>query len=207
MEKKIDTIVFDIGNVLAAFNWASFIKGFGFGEAAEKEIAEAVFMSRDWAQVDLGILSDDELTDAFAANAPNREKEIRAIFEKWKYIVEEYPFSANWLKNLKENGYKLYILSNYGRTMFRFARERFKFFDYVDGGVISYQVHKIKPDPEIYRALIEKYSIDPSSAVFLDDLKANTDAAAAFGFSTIRVTDHDSAVRGLTDLGIKQNII
>lgn len=201
--KGIDTIVFDIGNVLAAFDWEGFVKGFGFGGDVNRDIAEAVFLSRDWPQVDLGIKSDEELIAAFVANAPHREREIRAIFEKWQYFVDEYPFSADWLKGLKEKGYKIYVLSNYGRTMFGFAKERFKFFEYVDGGVVSYQINKIKPEPEIYRALIEKYSITPENAVFLDDLKPNTDTAAALGFRTIHVTNHESAVRGLKELGIE----
>lgn len=200
--KVIDTIVFDIGNVLAAFDWVSFVRGFGFGDEVNNDIAEAVFLSRDWCQVDLGIKSDEELIAAFVANAPHREREIHAIFEKWQYFVDEYPFSADWLKGLKEKGYRIYVLSNYGRTMFGFAKERFRFFEYVDGGVISYQINKIKPDPEIYRALIEKYSISPEKTVFLDDLEANTEGAKALGFNTIRVTDHESALEGLKKLGI-----
>ncbi|MGN1097743.1 MAG: HAD family hydrolase [Clostridia bacterium] len=199
----IDTIVFDIGNVLAAFDWVKFVKGFGYGEDVNKDIAEAVFMSRDWPQVDLGILSDEELIAGFVKNAPHRKKEIESIFAKWQYFVEEYPFSEEWVKGLKEKGYKVYVLSNYGRTMFGFAKERFAFLRHVDGGVISYQINKIKPDPEIYKTLIDKYSITPENAVFLDDLPANLKGAEAFGFNTVLVTDHAAAVEGLKKLGVE----
>ncbi len=199
---KIDTVVFDIGNVLAAFDWKSFVDSFGFSPEVNKEIARAVFMSKEWPQVDLGLKTDDELIEGFVKNAPHLSSEIRRIFTKWQYSVEEYPFSAGWVRSLKEAGYRVYVLSNYGRTMFGYAKEHFEFFKYIDGGIISYSVNKIKPDPDIYRLLAEKYDIDPKKAVFLDDLQANIDAAAALGFNTVLVTNHETAVDGLKKLGI-----
>ncbi|MCH5186904.1 MAG: HAD family phosphatase [Oscillospiraceae bacterium] len=196
----IDTVVFDIGNVLAAFDWPGFIRGFGFSPKAEKEIAEAVFKSNEWKQVDLGLKSDEELIGLFTANAPQWAEEIRAIFEKWQYSVVEYPFAEGWVKELKAQGLKVYILSNYGRTMFEYARNKFKFLRHIDGGVVSYQINKIKPDPDIYRTLIEKYDLEPDRAVFLDDLPDNINAAAALGFNTILVTNHDAAAAELEKL-------
>ena len=198
----IDTIVFDIGNVLAAFDWYSFVKSFGYDEKTNDEIARAVFMSKDWPQVDLGLKTDEELIEAFVGNAPHLKKEIEEIFTRWQYSVKEYPFAESWLAQLKAKGYKIYILSNYGRTMFTYAREHFSFLRHADGGIISYQINKIKPYPEIYKALIEKYNIVPEKSVFLDDLPDNIAAAAASGMNTVLVTDHQSAVDGLRKLGI-----
>ena len=198
----IDTIVFDIGNVLAAFDWHSFVKDFGYDEKTNGEITRAVFQSPDWSQVDLGLKTDEELMEAFVNNAPHLKKEIEEIFARWQYSVKEYPFSESWLGGLKAKGYKIYVLSNYGRTMFTYAREHFRFLRHVDGGIISYQINKIKPYPEIYKALIEKYDIIPEKAVFLDDLPDNIAAAAALGMNTVLVTDHQSAVEGLARLGI-----
>lgn len=199
----IDTIIFDIGNVLAAFDWVKFVKSFGFSQEVNDDIAKAVFMSKDWPQVDIGLKTDEELVDGFVKNAPHREEEIRTIFRGWRYFVDEYPFSAQWVKDLKSKGYKVYLLSNYGRTMFGFAKERFEFLKYVDGGVISYQINKIKPDPQIYRTLLDKYSIVPENAVFLDDLTENLNGAAAFGIHTVHVTSHQAALDGLKKLGIE----
>lgn len=196
----IDTVVFDIGNVLAAFDWPGFIHGFGFTQEAEKEIAEAVFKSDEWKQVDLGLKSDEELIGLFTANAPQWAEEIRAIFEKWQYSVVEYSFSEDWVKELKNRGLKVYILSNYGRTMFEYARNKFKFLRHIDGGIVSYQINKIKPDLGIYLALIEKYGLVPQRAVFLDDLPDNINAAAKLGFQTILVTNHDAAAAELNKL-------
>ncbi len=193
----IDTVIFDIGNVLAAFDWAGFVRSFGYGGEINERIAKAVFMSADWPQVDLGIKSDEELIAAFVANDPQLEKEIREIFTRWQYSVKEYDFADGWLAELKARGYKIYILSNYGRTMFGYASGHFRFLKRADGAVVSYQINKIKPWPDIYRYLMEKYSIIPENAVFLDDLPANLAAARKLGINTILVRDHEQAAAEL----------
>jgi putative hydrolase of the HAD superfamily len=97
----------------------------------------------------------------------------------------------------------VYLLSNYGRTNFAHAKEQFKFIPLVDGGVISYEVKYIKPEPEIYQILMDKYNINPEEAVFLDDNQANLEAAKVFGFHTIQVTEFDRALEDLRKLGVK----
>lgn len=196
----IDTVIFDIGNVLAGFDWAGFVKGFGFGDEINDRIARAVFMSEDWHQVDLGLLSDEELIEAFIANDPQLKDEIREIFTRWQYSVTEYDFAEGWLRDLKGRGLKIYILSNYGRTMFTYAREHFRFLSLADGAVISYTINTIKPRPEIYRHLIEKYSIVPENAVFLDDLAENLAAAREQGLNTILVKSHAQAAEELEEM-------
>ncbi len=196
----IDTVIFDIGNVLAGFDWAGFVRSFGYGEEINRRIASAVFQSKDWPQVDLGFKTDSELIDAFVANDPELKAEIEEIFTRWQYSVTEYGFAEEWVKALKNRGYKVYILSNYGRTMFTYAKDHFRFLRHVDGAVISYTVNKIKPRPEIYRHLIDKYSIIPENAVFLDDLPENTAAARELGLNAILVRSHEQAVRDLEEM-------
>jgi putative hydrolase of the HAD superfamily len=81
--------------------------------------------------------------------------------------------------------------------------ENFKFYKHVDGGVISYEVKHIKPEPEIYEDIIRKYNINPEEAVFLDDIQANLDGAKAFGFHTVLVSGYEKALADLRELGVR----
>ena len=76
------------------------------------------------------------------------------------------------------------------------------FLNYVDGGILSYQEKTIKPEPEIYQRLIEKYSLVPEECVFLDDTEKNLTAAAGFGMHTVHFTDRESALEELRKLGV-----
>ena len=58
-----------------------------------------------------------------------------------------------------------------------------------DGGVASCEVHINKPDPKIYKALLDKYSLKAEECVFIDDRLENVQAAFALGFAGIQMKD------------------
>ena len=197
----INTIVFDIGNVLAKFQWQNFLASFGYSDELYNRIANAMFLSTAWNELDRGAKSDDEILQMMYDNAPDLKEEIWNVWNTGKEnFVIEYDFSADWINDLKKRGYRVYILSNYGKTTFQIAQKKFKFLQLVDGSVISYQIKHIKPEKEIYETLIQNYNIVPETAVFLDDLPQNTEAARQMGFHTITVTDHETAAEQLEAL-------
>lgn len=198
----INTIILDIGQVMAHFRWKEYLIDCGYDEETMERVSKATVLSKEWGEEDRGILSDEELVAAFIANDPSVAEEIRKLKGSPEKLVQEYEYSADFVKKLKANGYKVYLLSNYGKTNFAYARSNFKFIPYVDGGVISYEVKHIKPEPEIYRALIDKYQFDPKEAVFLDDSLANLEGAKVFGFHTIHFIEFDKALEELKILGV-----
>lgn len=199
----IQTIVLDIGQVLASFRWKDYLEDCGYDEETKLKVSRATVLSKLWEEVDRGALSNEEILKLCCALEPSVSTEITTLFENIKDCVREYEYSAPFVKQLKENGYKVYLLSNYGKVGFLYAKENFKFFQYIDGGVISYEVKHIKPEPEIYNILINKYNFNPQEAVFLDDNPANLEAAKAFGFHTILVEDFPKALEELKSLGVK----
>lgn len=195
--KNIDTVIFDIGRVLVSFDWEKFLKQFHFEPKLEEEIGKAIFLDPLWNERDRGAVSDEENTLLYYKKYPHLKNEMARVFEKANEIVEEYDFSADWIRSLKNRGYKVLLLSNYAKTSFEYAFEHFNCLKLADGGVISYQVKSCKPEPEIYRALIERYGLTPQTAVFLDDNLSNLEAAKNFGFHVIHVADHSTAAKML----------
>lgn len=138
-----------------------------------------------------------------SVRCPEYEREIRTFFEHIGEICREYPESADWLRSYKEKGYKVYLLSNYARMSFTKATPPFSFLSVVDGGVISYEVRKIKPEPEIYHALLEKYSLKAEECAFVDDNAANIAAARALGFAAVQHVSREETCRRLAELGVR----
>lgn len=89
--------------------------------------------------------------------------------------------------------YKVYILSNTnpimwnGRIAGEFAKQGKDITAYTDGAITSFDVKCMKPDARIFMEALQKFGIKAQETVFLDDSKANTDAAARLGFETIHV--------------------
>ncbi|HBI74347.1 MAG TPA: HAD family phosphatase [Lachnospiraceae bacterium] len=199
----IHTIVFDIGNVLAHFRWREYLEECGYTEEMKRKIGKATVLSSRWHELDRGVIDETKLIAACGKEEPSVEKEILKLFEDASKIVQEYEYSSELVRRLKANGYRVYLLSNYARFSFAYAKENFEFIKYVDGGVISYEVKCTKPEAKIYHILIEKYGIKPEEAVFLDDLPANLEGAKPFGFKTIQVTSFEQIINDLRALGVR----
>ncbi|NLK74229.1 MAG: HAD family phosphatase [Clostridiales bacterium] len=199
----INTIVFDIGNVLADFRWNEYLDDCGYDQETKEKIARATVLSNRWNELDRGLEDEEELFRQCCEAEPSVAQEIMTLFNNISLLVREFDYSTELIKKLKANGYKVYLLSNYARFSYKYAMENFDFIKHVDGGIISYEIQHTKPEPAIYEALINKYNINPKEAVFLDDLAANLEGAKPFGFSTIQVKSMDQALEDLRKLGVR----
>ena len=77
------------------------------------------------------------------------------------------------------------------------------FLDYVDGGILSYRDHVVKPGQEIYRLLMERYDLVPEKTVFIDDTPANIKTARELGWHGIDYKTYDQVVEELHGLGVR----
>ncbi len=196
----IKNIIFDIGNVLVDYCWKEHIARFGFtGETLER-IGDAMMRSPQWNEIDRGVWSNEELLKAFIQNAPELEKEIQLVFSDLSTLVRERPYSVEWIRSLKKEGYRTYCLSNYSYRVETEAAHALSFLKELDGGILSYKVHQIKPDPKIYQMLMERYGLKAEESVFLDDSPANIETARALGMQGILVSSQEQAVEALDQL-------
>lgn len=197
----IKNIIFDIGNVLAHFRGTNLLQDLGLSGEVLEAVADATIRSGAmWNEFDRSVIPDEEVTAGCVAKAPQYEKEIHMLFDNIRYIAKEYPYAQEWIKSLKAEGYRVYLLSNYGRTAFEATSKELGFISLVDGMVISYEVKYVKPEPEIYQALFDKYNLKPEECVFLDDREENIRAAESFGMHGIVVQSKEQAEEELRNI-------
>ena len=181
----IKNIVFDIGNVLAGFCWQEYYKSFGYSEEIFEKLADATVRSAFWNEMDRGKLSDEQLLAGFIANDPSIEKEIQEVFSDIRGMIKRYDYALPWVRELKERGYGIYVISNFARRAHEQCIDALDFLKEVDGGILSYQVKMIKPSPEIYQLLCSKYDLAAKECVFIDDTVKNVEAAIKEGMKGI----------------------
>lgn len=196
----INTIIFDIGRVLVKFEWREYLSGFHFPPETEKILGQAMFLNPVWQEYDRGALPDEEILSLLFSSAPGYEAEIREVFEKFPLCLSELPHAVPWITSLKARGFRIFYLSNYAETTRRKNPEALRFMKLCDGGLMSYEVKQIKPEPEIYQALFDRFSILPEQSVFIDDTASNLQTAKKLGLHTILFTDYESASAQLDSL-------
>jgi len=177
--------IFDFGNVLVKFKPLEYLSGLFSDEKTIERINKVVFMSREWLDMDRGLITHKEAVEFFCARAPEYENEIRLAFKNATDIVSPINETINLLPEVKNRGHKLYYLSNMQKEMCDFLLENHKYIDLFDGGVFSCDINIIKPSPEIYRFLIDKYNLIPEECIFFDDMEENVTAAEKEGIKGI----------------------
>ncbi len=177
----IDTVIFDLGNVLVAFDWQKSLASYGFPREKYEAIADAMYRHADWAEMDRGVLTVEEVTARFISHAPDYAEDIRRLVAENGKTIYQYAYTKPLLRALKEAGLKVYYLSNYGKYGYEQTKEQLDFLPMMDGGLFSYEVKMVKPNPWIYAELLARYAIVPDHAVFFDDNPANVAAAEKMG--------------------------
>ena len=195
----IRNIVFDMGNVLIRFDPSFFLDRAGITDPQDRKLVmNELFLSVEWAEMDLGTLKEETAEPLILPRFPERLRpDVRELLYSWAYPRDMVPGMEELVKRLKEAGYGIYLLSNASYAQHEYW-PRFSVSRYFDGVFVSCDVHVVKPCPDIYRMFTEKFSLLPSECVFIDDSPAN--AAAAIGCGWQGIAFHGNAAELETKL-------
>ena len=184
--QKINTIIFDLGGVL--IDWKpQYLYRKIFKTEEEVEWFLQNICTSDWNERQDEGFPIASATEELAKHYPEWEKEIKAYYGRWEEMlggpIEE---SVEIFKKLKQNSdLKFYALTNWSAELFPIALQRFDFLHWFDGRIVSGEEKTRKPFPEFYQKLIDRFHIDISTAIFIDDNLRNIDSAQEFGLKSI----------------------
>ena len=198
----ITTIIFDIGNVLAGFTWKEHYESFGYDDEMVERIARATVKNPTWNENDRGVMTEEEIIDIFVAADPEIEQDIRRVLKNVSTMVARNDYAIPWIQELKSKGYRTLYLSNFSGKAETDCAYALDFIPYMDGGILSYQEKVIKPMPEIYQLLIDRYDLVPQECVFMDDTPVNLEGAEKLGIHTIHFLNQAQAIEELRKLGV-----
>lgn len=106
------------------------------------------------------------------------------------------------IKN-KYNDIKIIIATNHVSFVRNFIGEAFGV-QFLDDIIISAEIHKIKPNPNFYEHILNKYKIKADELLFLDDNQENINSAEHIGINVIKVDKTTSLSDHIFDF-IKDN--
>ncbi|WP_270457125.1 HAD family hydrolase [Lactobacillus gasseri] len=177
----LKNIIFDFGNVIMNYSPNEILNHYELSPADHDLLRKIIFESKEWSEIDAGKISEKEATEIFMDRVPDRLKgKVKQVMVTWPENVDFYEPVFNYMEKLRQEGYKIYGLSNTGMQFANFVKNS-EMGNYFDGYVFSAQEKLMKPDRRIYEKLIARYMLKPEESLFIDDLKANTDAAKKLG--------------------------
>ena len=202
----VKNVIFDIGRVLLHYDFDSIGRSFSDEPSDWDFLNKEVVKSPEWtgaSLIDYGYLTVEEAIAQIQDRTHHKNDELVSNF--LLHCHEDRPVATSIIKRikqLKDRGYKIYLLSNTGEKMTQHFREACDVFELVDGYILSYEVHQVKPNPSIYKSLLEKYQLNPQESVFIDDNAENIKTALDLGLIARKVepNSEESVLDAIKDL-------
>ncbi|HTF59884.1 MAG TPA: HAD family phosphatase [Actinomycetes bacterium] len=190
-------MVFDLGGVLIDWDPRHLYRKLLADEAAVEEFLATVCTPEWNAELDRGRPFAEGVAELVERH-PEHAAAIAAYHERWPEMVAgDIPGTVEVLAELRAAGVPLYALTNWSAETFAITRGRFEFLEWFDGLLVSGEERVTKPDPAIFQLLLDRFGLDPTATVFVDDSEANVAAARRLGFDAIRFTGHEELRREL----------
>ena len=198
-----DVVIFDLGGVLIDWNPRNLYRRFfGADEAAMEEFLATVCTTEWNERQDAGRSFAEAEAEAIAAH-PDKAELITAWARHFDEMIPgAIAGSVVVLGELRARGVSLFALSNWSAETFPSQRARFDFLSWFGGIVLSGEEGLIKPDPRIYRTLLARHDVEPSRAVYIDDVAGNAAAATALGIHGVHFTSPAQLRIELVGLGL-----
>jgi HAD superfamily hydrolase (TIGR01509 family) len=188
----IRNVVFDVGGVLLEWDPPSVIAALHPDPATQAVIRRQIFEHADWLEFDRGTFSEAAAIEHFAKLSGRTVDETRTLIRATREALRPIDATIMLVEELAAAGVHLYLLSNMPVSTFEYLVQRHQFFGHFKHLVISGAILLVKPEPAIYKHLVEKTGIVPAESVFIDDLLKNVIAARECGFHAIQFSDPDS---------------
>ncbi len=182
----IETVIFDLGGVLIDWNPRYLYRKIFKTEEEITWFLENI-CTPEWNERQDAGRSFEEATRELVDRFPDHEQAIRAWYERWEETIGgSIPETVDILKSIvDQKSHRMYALTNWSAETFPWAKRNFPFLHWFEGIVVSGEEKNIKPRPEFYRILLDRYRVNPTTALFIDDNLKNVQGAEALGIAGV----------------------
>jgi HAD superfamily hydrolase (TIGR01509 family) len=196
-------IAFDLGNVLIPFDHMKACRAIGAIYSLDPQyVYERIFEGSIVPAFDLGNLSPSGFTQE-CSNALKVNLNEDELIDAWSNIFSHDPEMEKLIEELAENA-DLCLISNTNCWHYNSVLRDFPFVEHFPRKLLSYKIHKLKPDPEVFRLAL-RWAQKGQINIFIDDIEENVNSAAAVGFNAILFSGIDPLRESLRRLGVKSN--
>lgn len=203
-KNRIDNIVFDLGGVLVDWDPKYLYNKVFNNDQKRIDSFLTEVCTPEWnVEQDAG-RSLAEATQILVEKFPEQEDHIRLFYDRWEEMIRgEIKGTVTLLEELKKkDAHNLFALTNWSAETFPVALERFDFLGYFQGIVVSGEEKTRKPFPRIYEILFDRFQLEPSASIFIDDSLPNVKTASELGMTGIHFRHPEQLISDLRALEI-----
>ena len=201
----IKNIIFDFGGVLVDWN-PHYLFDKYFNDLDEANYFVENVCNSEWnAEMDGGKPFEQAVRER-SAMFPKYAEALRLYQTNWMDTMgEEIPGMYDLIKSLKINGFPvIYGLTNWSAETFPTVQKTYRIFSLIDKIVVSGEVKQLKPNPEIFHTLLDKYSLKAEESLFIDDNLKNVEGAKAVGVNAVLFRGVEKLREDLKNLRVLQ---
>lgn len=189
-------IILDMGNVLLGWNKDKILQGVSSSKKEYLMLDKAIFQSGLWERLDLGTMSREELVlKVVSMIGRTYQKKVEEVIWNWPSYIDIYTEVFPVLSEVKKKGHRIFVLSNTSKVFYDLLEEQLSpIKEFLDGFVLSCDIKAIKPDLAMFEEILDKYQLDPTNCVFLDDIEDNTIVAEKLGIKSYQVKKRSDVV-------------
>ena len=200
----VKTIIFDLGGVLIDWNPAYVYLDVFDGDQKKMQWFFDEICTMDWNENQDAGYPLTQATADLVEQFPEHENLIRMYYGRWEEMLgDSISGTVAILKKLIDNpNYSVIALTNWSAETFPIALKKFDFLHWFEGIVVSGTERTRKPFSDIYQITLDRFKIDPKTAVFIDDNLRNIRGAEALGINGIQFTNPKQLANSLESYGI-----
>jgi len=198
----IGAVILDFGNVLVRWDREPLYRTL-IPDAERRRFFMETICDGAWIH---GLCSGrswaESLGEKLAAH-PDFAAELHAYRHRFdEMVVGPVAEGVALLERLDDAGIPCYGLTNWWGETFDEMRPRFPFFERMKYIAVSGHLKMAKPDPAIYRHLLDIVGLPPERCAFLDDHRPYVEAARALGIRAMQFKEDGNAEAELRALGL-----
>ena len=189
-------IILDMGNVLLEWNKDKILQGISDTKKDYLILDKTIFQSGLWERLDFGTMTREELVlKVVSMIGRTYQKKVEKVIWNWPNYIEIFTEVFPILSEVKKKGHRIFVLSNTSKVFYDLLEEQLSpIKELLDGFVLSCDIKAIKPDLAMFEEILDKYQLDPTNCVFLDDIEDNTIAAQKLGIKSYQVKKRSDVV-------------
>lgn len=194
-------VVFDLGGVVVRWKPDELIAAVFADPETRVRVRREIIDHPDWLALDRGALDKQAAAVRGAQRTGLSAAAVMAFLDRVPPALTVMPETVALMRRLHAQRVPLYCLSNMQHASIAYLERRHDYWDVFSGTVISSRIGLIKPEPAIYRHLLDTFGLRGEDTVFIDDTPVNLPPAQALGIRTIRFDTAEQCEADLRALG------